>query len=381
MIAILVVPVGTMDSQGVFNQTGAHQTRHDFGTLASVTSSGNNLESLAFMTRSFESQSLQVLNSYTNPSQHAGQLNLSEYLIPGWSLYNATMDISSITAIVEKETTDISGTAYIEISNQSGSITDVLYQAFYNQAHDGRLENYSLDYRSPLYDSGLGDVFLVIRSAFADPQTNVTDWITPFSQQPSFTTATHDLSSDGIVLNASNYYYAVMDGTALVGYYSGGWWFNTIYWKSEQYNLGLQTGYHIRDSGWYVHQGLPQYQWEADLNYAYTPWNKTADAALTYSDPSAVSLRGNLSSLGGMKWVFTDASNVTIIDFDSNQSVEFSYDITLNYRKTTDTSTIWEVTGSGQDILWNATTVLNYPSSSEFMYLNVSTPSSWIVIW
>ncbi|MBY8997158.1 MAG: hypothetical protein KGD60_05460 [Candidatus Thorarchaeota archaeon] len=379
MVAIWAVPVGTNSSQCGIYPAWQYQMHQDFNTLSSATSSGSNLESVAFMTRSFESQSIQVLNSYASTSQHFGQLDLTDYLIPGWSLYNVTMDVSSITAIAEKETTGISESTYIEISNQSGSITDVLYQAFYNQPHDGRLENYSLDFRAPFYDNSLGEAFLVIRSDYADPQKNVTDWITPFSQQPSFTTVTHDLSSDGIVLNASNYYYAVIDGTVLQGYYSGIWWFNTIYWEAEQYNLGLQTGYHLRDDNWYVCQGLPEYQWEADLDYAYTPWNKTADAALTYLDPSAVSLKGNLTSLNGFKWFFTDASNITAIDFDSGQSVEISYGITLNYRKTVDTSSVWEATGTGQDILWNTTTILAYPASSEFMFLNVSIPSSWSI--
>ncbi|MBE0527176.1 MAG: hypothetical protein IH631_09555, partial [Candidatus Thorarchaeota archaeon] len=296
LIALGAVPVG-MEPFQIETDTGLpNGINQDSSVLSSASSSGMTYTSLAYMTQSVQSQTVQILNSYSNPTSHSGNLDFSNYQISGWNLYNITMEITSINAIAERESTGVSASTHIDIVNASGAITDVLYQAFYNQGHNGKLENYSLDYRAPFYDSGLGDAYLVIRSDYSDAQTNQTDYLTPFSQVGTYSTVTDDCSSQNVILNANQPYYAVFDGTALSGFYAGGWWFNTIYWRAAN-TLGVRTGYHYRNDPsmvyWYVYQGIPAINWEADFRYTYTPWNTSSNTAITYSDPSSVSLTGN----------------------------------------------------------------------------------------
>ncbi|MHA2191751.1 MAG: hypothetical protein ACXAAP_16165 [Candidatus Thorarchaeota archaeon] len=150
--------------------------------------------------------------------------------------------------------------------------------------------------------------------------------------------------------------------------------FNTIQWKARTI-LGLETGYSIRGDKWYIYEGA--FPREATLEYTYTPWNKTANSAMEYPQAENVSLTGNSSSLSGMSWVFTSQNSITSITFDSNQSADISYNMTLSYKKDITSTTNWGVSSSGSDVVWNATTILSYPSISERRYLNVSVPSTW----
>ena len=93
MVAIWAVPVGMNGAQRMADQPLQYQMRWDSNALASVSRTGNNHQSVAFMTRTVSGQTFQVLNSYSSPSQHVGQIDLTEYLIPGWSLDNVTMDV------------------------------------------------------------------------------------------------------------------------------------------------------------------------------------------------------------------------------------------------------------------------------------------------
>jgi len=350
----------------------------DSSTQASAAGAGFSRDATAYMTRNISSQTLRILNSYSSTSQHTGFIDLTEFQIPGWDLYSVKMDVATITAAAERETTGITVNSDIQIQNSTiGAVTDALYQQFYNMPHDGRLENYSFGYKAPYYSTALGKAYLVVRSAYNDSQTNITSWITPFNQISSYTNITHDCVSDEPILDANMPYFVVIDGTAMIGIDigSGIWLFNWIYWRAQDIT-GTETGYHYRnDNTWYQYVGLRRR--EAELKYTYTPWNKSTNSALMYFNPIQIDIKGNNSPVDGLNWLFTDDSSILAINFNSNQSVEISYSMNLSYRKAVHASSSWDIVGSGDVVSWNVTTQLEYPATSEERFLNISVPTSW----
>lgn len=378
MTSLNIVPIGIIND----SENGLLTYQENIEQVSVITSSasgtGNDGTAMAYISRTIVSQNIDIANSYTNTNQHTGHIDLSSFLIPGWNLYQAEIQVNSIGAIAERESTDIIVNSHIDTGNQSGLVFDALYQAFYNQNHDGKLENYTFSYIAPYYTSSLGDAFLGVRSDYSDSQTNVTSWITPFSQVLTNTVVAHDVSSDNAILNSNTFYYVVIDGTTMTGIEAGGWRFNTIYWSASSSVLGVETGYHIRDDKWYLYEGLDRK--EAELKYTYIPWNKTANSALEYSDPSQISLTANLTPLSGLKWIFYDNNNLTRINFGSTQSAKITYDLVLSYKKSIDTSSVWKATESGQNIKWNTSLIVSYPSVSESKFLNISIPTTRVII-
>ena len=378
IIASFIAPAGITNNM----HKSTEQDWRDVNPIESVStasaSGGGQIRSaVAYMTRTVSSQSLKILNSYNTPNEHKGQLDLTDYLIDNWDLFNATLEINSISATAEHKTLGINRNNYINTQNSSGLITDALYQEFYKQPHDGRLENYTFAYSANPYDMSLGDAFLVVRSNYSDKQTNVTGWITPFTQTLGYTSVTHNCAADDAILDAGTSYYVVIDGTAMIGQYvfpPGTWTFNTIYWRARYPYLGLETGYHLRDvpppGDWDVYDAGQMR--EAELNYTYTPWNKTANAALTYVNAEQISLTGNGTSQSGTTWEFSLGNNIEIINFQSNQSVVIDYDLTLLYQRNDSSPTSWRVATSGNTVHWNVSLLLAYPSLSGTILRNVS---------
>ncbi|MBN2229274.1 MAG: hypothetical protein JW779_06730 [Candidatus Thorarchaeota archaeon] len=378
MISLLSVPTGNTTLENSYaSEFNQDSTFHNFSTLASVEGLGSISDSIAFMTRNISTQSLHIVNSYSNINQHVGELNLLEYYIPSWELYEVSIEVGSITAVAEHERLSVNPNNYINTQNVSGLVYDALYQEFYSQPHDGKLENYTFGALVYPYYPDLGHAYLVVRSDYSDKQTNITSWITPFQQGLSWVTITHECSLDNAILNASTKYYVVIDGTGMEGIYDGQWKFNKIYWRAQYPYLGLETGYHIRDGIWDQYDSGQMR--EAELNYTYTPWNKTSNNALVYLDPTSVNIRGNTSALSGLTWIFSDEDNIDCIEFDSSQSVEISYTMVLSYRKSVSSPSNWFATESGQDIEWNVSTAIEYPMIAERKFLNLTIPTTWIV--
>ncbi|MFX1606293.1 MAG: hypothetical protein ACFFDD_10330 [Promethearchaeota archaeon] len=380
MVAILAIPPSAYSPPDTIeNKTYPQQGQGHLFSTSSASGTGDSRAAIVFASRQINSLSIDLANSYTSTSVHSWELDLSNYLIPGWSLYEVDISANSITAIAERETMGIVPNDYIKIENNSGIVTDALYQEFYRQPHDGKLENYSFTYTAPYYDSStLGNAYLVVRSNYSDPQTNTTSWITPFTLSTN-TVVTHDCSGDSAILNASESYYVVIDGTSMTGIYYvppiDQWEFNTIWWRARWPSLGLDTGRSIRNDDWYSYVGGQQR--EAELNYTYTPWNGTANSPLTYSSPASISLKGNASELVGTYWAFTDSSNITAIKFDSNQSVNINYNLTLWYKQTSNTTTDWNIPSSGADVEWSVETTIEFPMTTQAKYLNISIPRTW----
>ena len=63
----------------------------------------------------------------------------------------------------------------------------------------------------------------------------------------------------------------------------------------------------------------------------------------------------------------------------TNQSVDIDYSITLWYRRSGSTSTIWDVTASGASVDWNTTIALSYPDFVEptVNSMDITVPTDW----
>jgi hypothetical protein len=377
VFASFITPTGMISNMDKsFEQDWQDYNSINPNFAASAEGYGLTRSSIAYMSRSLNSQSLMINNSYSSTSQHAGQMNLSQFDISGWNLYNVTMDIVSITAVAERESTGITINSDIQIRNNTGDVTDALYQEFFSMPHDGKLENYSFGYKALYYSVALGKAYLVVRSDYSDPQTNVSGWISPFQQISTYAVITHDCSADSVIMDANMPYYVVIDGTAMVGVPTSGL-FNWIYWRAQDIT-GTDTGYHFRnDNTWYQFVGSSQTRREAELQYTYTPWNKTTNSPLTYLNPTQVSIHGNSSSLSAMQWTFTSESNIGMIEFAANQSIEVLYNLTLSYQKAMLAASNWSVNNSGGAVNWNVTTSIQYPTISDKKHLNISVPISW----
>ncbi|MFW9963758.1 MAG: carboxypeptidase-like regulatory domain-containing protein [Candidatus Sifarchaeia archaeon] len=383
LVIILSVPnTGQVDfaqiGDAISNQISANDS-----VLSHAGSSGNTSSTILYMSRIISGLNFGIYNSYIDLN-HNGLLDLTGYHVPGWSLYKAVIDATSIDAAAERVSLNVNPTTYIRIRNDTGVTdltTDVLYQEFYNQAYDGKLENYTIGYNVPYYDPTLGEGYLVVRSDFSDPLTNTTGWITPFFQAIPDQTTTHDCASDNAILNASTPYYVVIDGTGMVGDYSiplDEWFFNKIYWRAQPV-LGLETGGRIRDyPAWYTY-GIGNER-EAELNYTYTPWNKTSSSPMIFANAEAISLKGNLTALSATSWSFVSGTNLSLIEFESTQSVDINYSITLWYQKAGNATTAWNIQTPESNVEWNVTTSVTYPvlSGTIERFLNYSVQSDWM---
>ena len=382
LMLVLLLPAVTNFDQGVMELSSGDISPGLSNTAitSAAGSSGTDALAVLSMSRTITGLDFEILNSYSDAT-HSGAINLAPYQLSGWFLYSAEIDATTINATAERKTLTINPDNAITISNNSGLIRDALYQEFYNQPHDGKLENYTFSYLANPYDGALGDAFLVVRSNYSNSATNVSGYVTPFSQTTGYEVVTHDCSADNAILNASTFYYVVIDGTAMVGQYIPfpveAWVFNTIAWRAQYPYEGLDTGYHLRGSDW-DHYDAGEIR-EAELNYTYTPWNKTSDTALTYTDATQIGLTANASAQNGMSWIFTATDNISLINFESTLSINIGYNITLNYQKNDTGTTVWKVINSGNQVQWNVTASLSFPTLSGTVtnYLNITVQTDW----
>ncbi|MHA2191178.1 MAG: hypothetical protein ACXAAP_13185 [Candidatus Thorarchaeota archaeon] len=374
LMLLMATPIGDSVPEGYQVDDGLILKSSESQSLATAGGIGSNTGSIANISRSFSGILTSVLNSYSDVSTHTGILDLSSYQVPGWTLYNVTILMDDLTAISERDSLGIVPNTDIIIQNNSGIVTDSLYQEFYNEIYDGKLDNYTITCRVDYYLVAFGHSYLGVRSNFSDSLTNETGWITPWVQNPlADVDITHDTSGDNAILNASTPYYVTIDGTKMIGA-SG--LFNTIKWRARTV-LGLETGYNIRGDDWYIFEGgFPR---EAVLNYTYTPWNTTANAPIEFSAAEEVNLAGNSTPLVGNTWSFGLDQNITAISFSSNQSADINYNITLLYMQNQTTATSWYASASGASIDWNATTTVAFPvlSGATGLYLDVPKQSDW----
>ncbi|MFO7835100.1 MAG: hypothetical protein R6V83_00450, partial [Candidatus Thorarchaeota archaeon] len=314
---------------------------------------GDNLSATAIMSRTLSGQNLSILNTYASPTKHNGTVDLSEYQIPGWTLYNTTLDIESLTAAPERQTVGVNGETWdFKIYKDGlGRIYAQIAQGFYDESQNGLLLNYSIFYDTARYDPDVNNpAYFVIRESHNVSTSNMT---TP-SIVPIATTASWHTEKARVNLTAKDTYYLVLDGRELVEGVSG---YPEIRWRTES-SAGQFMNYIWQEGtgNW------DPVDVEALLNYTYTPWNQTSNTPLTFN-ATELSLRANQTPVDGNRVSFeTPGNNITLLEFDSNQSAYMGYNMTLWYSKALTTGTVWEAPESGQDILWNQTLTLEYPS-------------------
>ncbi|MBS3795920.1 MAG: hypothetical protein KGY80_13535, partial [Candidatus Thorarchaeota archaeon] len=321
------------------------------------------------MSRTITDLNTSVLNTYAKPENHNGTINISDYQIPGWTLYNTTIDIESLRGGPEKETVGVDGETWNFKIEKSGFTYTQLAQGFYDQPYNGSLQNYSIYYRSAYYDPNNNNpAYFVIRRTYNNDTSNVTSHsVVPYHVSGAWYT-----ENDMVNLTADHEYYLIIDGRALVEYEGN---FPEIEWRAEQSKGEFSTFRYSQESGW----DSTELNWEALLNYTYIPWNQTSNSPLLFST-TEVSLRANQTSVGEDRVSFeTSGNNITLLQFDSNQSVYMEHNLTLWYKQDCELDSVWETDSSGSATNWNLTTMLNYPEYSDThgKFVNMSKMTDW----
>jgi len=334
--------------------------------------SGNPLLSTQFMSRVITGEQISILNTYADTNTHSGAIDLSGYLYPGWHAYEVTVDVNNIEAAPEREVIgQLDETINFRIDDITGTFYSQLAQGFYDQPFDGVLDNYSVYYSTERYNPSLrGNASFMISSDYQSSGglTSSVNMTASESVQ-----SWESISGESAPLDANSIYWAIINGSSL---YQGGLpipQYPIIYWMAEN-SAGTYNSYWRGESTWDLRP------FEGVFNYTYTPWNRTAGEALQFSDPESLSLLADSAPQTGSSWTFTDGvSNITSIQFETNQSLYLDYNITIWYQESVTSTTNWGVDISGDSIVWNATTDLTYPIFPETssMYLDVTVPSDW----
>ncbi len=377
LLAILLLPMNSeqkagTDTKGNSDSQPAFENM-EYCIIAEAGGTGANFPVTQYMSKSLSDQSLSIRNTYINVDHHNETLDLSPYLIGGWTLYRVDMDVNNLSAEAEREVVGVThGTDGFLIYKTSTPFTlkvDGLTQGFYNLSHDGSLLNYSIKYRADKLDEPqyYGYAFTVVSSDYTSSSSNITAPLNLTKSTPYVW-----LTSDGgqANLTADTIYWAVIDGTNLIEFALDD--YPTIRWDSELGDGGdFDSRLHIDGTGW-----QSQSTFEALMNYTYIPWNTTSNTALLFQ-PEEVEFRANSSYMVDTSWSWQSDSNITQINFDSNQSIALNHNLTLWYKQTTSSSSTWKNKASGVDVDWNLTAPLSYPAGQYEKYANFSKMSDW----
>lgn len=347
------------------------------GVVSSVGSTGNDINSVMIYSRKFQAQDIDIMNSYSDTSSHSTSIDLSSYQIPGWTLYEVQIDADTITAIAEREVLGVSADHDFfkieEYSDTNNWTYNSLTQGFYEMPHDGKLLNYSFYYDSPIYNPAQhGWAYYSVLSDYQNYSSNMVGY-TQLPTRVLLGAGWEDVTVSSVILSADKEYFTVINGSALIESVSTSL-YPDIRWHAE-FAAGtfITEQYDSRFSLW------ADFPSEALLNYTYTPWNITADAASVYSDPGAIDLKISGTPVSGPTWTVNSASNITSLQFVTNQSISIDYDLTLKYRKDVVSTAQWFAETSGANIGWNITSILDFPelSGSQDRNLTMDIPDDW----
>jgi len=373
---ILTFPFPQVENSTCIDSTpNLRRTQDDIISKTAVEGSGDPLSSNLYISRMITSERISILNTYADTSLHSGIIDLSNYLEPGWHIYKVEINVTKMEAAPERE-------AIAQINENSnfriediGIFISELAQGFYEQPHDGQLMNYSIYYRTFFYNpSQRGNASFAVTSNY-----NTSSIMTaPVNMTASESVARWVvLDGENAALDANTIYWAIINGSTL---YEGG--IPSVYpeidWLAQD-NEGQFGSYRRTPAGWEPSSpGL-----EALLRYTYTPWNRTAGSALQFSSPERLSLQADSVAQTGRLWTITNAvSNITSIQFNTNQSIYLDYNITIWYQDSPTVTTNWHIDISGNPVVWNATTTISYPvfpeTTAEFLDLTVQ--SDWTII-
>ncbi|TFG33986.1 hypothetical protein EU527_05525 [Candidatus Thorarchaeota archaeon] len=347
----------------------------DMNLQAEIRMKGDNIPVIQFMHRSVPDQLISISNTFGSTTTHVSSIDLSSYQIPGWTLYEVIIVQDNITAIIEKEVIGVNAESPSDLfaiyEHESGLYYDQLAQGFYNQIHDGQLQNLSILYQTPTYDPGFHNyAYLDIRSNYQDGTSNMVSSV-PLAYVGY--TGTWANVTENVILDGGVTYYAVINGTKLnqvPGDYP------KIRWYYQDLSGTFLTRRHNTDGDTW---GSDR-PYEALLNYSYIPWNTTTNSALVYTDPTTINLNLNGTPMGGISWSVSSASSIEQIEINTNQSVDVYYNLTLSYKKDVTAITHWFAESLSSSIIWNVTVNLTYPVVPETVthFMNITgIPGDW----
>ena len=366
---ILALPVVTdVGCTAVGEPTAIHPTLQEDVLTAQATGSGDGLQVVQNMSRTFTGMQTSVLNSYANTTHHSGEIDLDAYSIPGWTTYAVDLAINSLAAAPENEVVGVLNENFnFQVAEITGTFYSGIEQGFYNQPHNGSLLNYSIYYSTDDYTFDRGNASVAIYDGTYDTDFNVTERVNVTEADSVATWAT--FSGDGVNLTEYTTYWTRINGSALVKYGSPIPTYPIIYWYAED-AAGNFGSYQRGTTLWDVKI------LEALLNYTYIPWNQNTNSPLLFSGPETIHLTGNAENLTGSDWNFQS----TLIQFSSNQSVHLNHNMTIWYQKTATSTTIWSIPASGGAVQWNATTTVAYPivSGTVTRNMTINKPSDWV---
>jgi len=341
--------------------------------VASASQIGDERDATRYFERTLESKHLAILNDYPNPLEHSDVVDLNSYALDGWSLYNVKIDIETIIAEVEKEVVGvIYESDFFQISEQAGTFYSKLAQGFYAQPHDGILLNYSINYATDGYiPSVRGNASFSIYSNYST-SSPITSPVNMTASEGVLRWVT--IPGENANLLSNQKYWAIIDGSQLqkAGPLPR---YPIIIWAAEG-DEGLFESYKRGISTW-IEMPL-----EAVMRYSYIPWNQTTDSELVFASPLEIDLKVNSTDISSDSFEFSSMNtNLLSLSFETNQSVNIDYNITLSYRKDDTTSTYWAVSESGGMVEWNSTIDLDYPQVTGLVtrFLNISKPYSWTI--
>ncbi|MHA3963476.1 MAG: hypothetical protein AM325_008040, partial [Candidatus Thorarchaeota archaeon SMTZ1-45] len=375
LILCFFTPVSLTTMDSVFSDSKPQRLQpSDNNLISSAGSGGNEINSIMQYSREIQGLNLALMNSFGDTASHLKTVDCSAYHIAGWSLYEVLISTSRIVAKSECEvvgkSSSPSNVGFRIFEHDLDLYYDQLAQGFYNMNHDGKLENLSILYDSPTYDPiNQNYAYIDIRSDYQNGSTNM---VSSVQLDNVGLTATWINITESVILNAGITYYAVMNGSNLIEYSSI---YPLIRWFYEDTSGIYLTRRHNTDGDTW---GSDR-PFEALLNYTYIPWNTTSDSVLEFINPQSVALQGNSTSLSGSEWLFSSTSNVSQVQFSSNQSISIEYDLTLRYKQNISSQSTWFVGSSGNDVEWNITSVLDFPElgGSQDKNLTLVLPYDW----
>ncbi|TFH04018.1 MAG: hypothetical protein E4H14_15615, partial [Candidatus Thorarchaeota archaeon] len=366
----------TISDSDYSNSRSNFSQPYDNRLISSANDNGNDIGSTMIYSREIQGLNFGIMNTFSDTTSHLESIDFAGYHIAGWSLYEVLIAPSRIVALSEHEivgnTSSPSNLGFRIYEHDTDLYYDSLTQGFYNMGHDGKLLNISILYDSHSYDpSNHNYAYLDIRTDYQDGSTNM---VSSVQLDNVGLTSTWANVTESTILNADTTYYAVMNGSTLLDFSSS---YPEIRWFYEDAAGTFLTRVHNTDGDKWTDRPF-----EAMMKYTYIPWNITSDLALEYQNPQAIALQGNSSSLSGSEWLFSSTSNVSTIEFSTNQSVSIEYDLTLRYKQDVTSTATWYAGTSGSDVAWNITSILDYPalSGTQDKNLTLVLPSDWTAI-
>ncbi|MFW9968222.1 MAG: hypothetical protein ACFFEA_13790, partial [Candidatus Thorarchaeota archaeon] len=184
---------------------------------SSASGAGNTQASLAYISKTIPNQQVSILNSYTNPDTHETMLDLSGYLVSGWTLYKVEIEVQNPTAAEEREVVGKASTpgTVFQIWNYSADYYyNQLVNGFYDKPHNGSLLNYSVSYYTLDYSPfSRGTSYLLVCSDYSDSSSGLTTPEAMSAHASVFEWTTVD--GENLNLTQNTVYYTLINGTEL----------------------------------------------------------------------------------------------------------------------------------------------------------------------